>query len=211
MNAYLFATAYLPPVQQFARLIRADRALVEHCENYQKQTYRNRAIILGANGPMALTIPIVHTGRNHQPVGQVLISRHDNWAHTHFQALASAYESSPFFRFYASDLRALYANPPERLVDFNAALMRKLMEWFFIDTSLEPTREYHASAPAGYEDCRALISPKTPSTADKRFSPVPYYQVFSRQRGFTPNLSAVDLLFNLGPEARIVLLKSFRP
>ena len=53
-----------------------------------------------------------------------------------------------------------------------------------------------------------LISPKQPLEADQAFRPVPYYQVFGTRTGFIPNLSIIDLLFNLGPESRMVLKHS---
>lgn len=49
-------------------------------------------------------------------------------------------------------------------------------------------------------DFREAIRPKHP-LPDADFQPRPYYQVFSRQHGFLPNLSILDLLLNMGPEA----------
>ena len=57
-------------------------------------------------------------------------------------------------------------------------------------------------------DYRDSISPKIPFTFDSTFIPIPYYQVFATRHGFLPNLSIVDLLFNMGPEALLVLQKS---
>lgn len=205
MTDFLFATAYMGPIQQYARLIRATHAWEEHCENYVKQTYRNRAVILGANGPVALTIPIEHSGDNHMPIGQVTMSRHNNWRHIHWQTLVSAYESSPFFQFYADDLHAVYFSDIERLVDFNAALSRLFLQWLFIDITLEPTAEYLPKTDGFIEDCRTLISPKNPLTLDPHFHPVPYSQTFGTQADFSPNLSVADLLFNMGPESRLIL------
>lgn len=48
-------------------------------------------------------------------------------------------------------------------------------------------------------DFREAINPKHPQP-DPDFDPKPYYQVYQQKHGFLPNLSVLDLLFNMGPE-----------
>ena len=60
-------------------------------------------------------------------------------------------------------------------------------------------------------DFRESIHPKKDfRTTDPEFSPQPYYQVFEYKLGFLPNLSIIDLLFNMGPESLLVLKKPNR-
>jgi hypothetical protein len=49
-----------------------------------------------------------------------------------------------------------------------------------------------------------LIQPKS-KLQDPLFAPSIYYQVFADRFGFVPNLSIVDLIFHLGPDARAYL------
>ena len=49
-------------------------------------------------------------------------------------------------------------------------------------------------------DYRNAIRPKHP-LADEAFEARPYYQVYQQKFGFLPNLSILDLLFNMGNEA----------
>jgi hypothetical protein len=70
------------------------------------------------------------------------------------------------------------------------------------------SRDYVAEVPAGAADLRNLVSPKVPVEHDAQFRVQPYYQVFKERTGFLPNLSIVDLLFNMGPESRMVLKQS---
>lgn len=206
-SSSLLSTAYLGPVSYYARLLTADVVRIEAYENFQKQTFRNRCIIATPAGPQALTIPIVHTGTS-TPIRDVELSTHGTWTHLHWQALVSAYRQSPFFDYYEDYLRPFYEHPPRFLWDFNEGLRATICELLDIATPILTTNDYIPIPPHDIEDCRTLISPRTPSDADTRFHPVPYYQVFTQRTGFLPNLSICDLLFNMGPESRIVLRKS---
>ena len=67
--------------------------------------------------------------------------------------------------------------------------------------SIALTNEYvkHDLLAEGTVDYRDSIVPKRP-LPDPVFTPKPYYQVFASKTGFLPNLSVLDLLFNMGPE-----------
>lgn len=204
----LLSSAYLAPVQYYAHLYTDPSAVEDRCEHFLKQTYRNRCYIATPTGPLALTIPVERTSDrplSHTPMADIRISDHGNWRHLHWQALVSAYENTPYFFYYADDFRPLYEQRFERLVDFNTALRDTILSLLSLTPTLRLTTHYEATPPAGTTDLRGLISPKVPLEADKTFRPVPYYQVFSARTGFLPNLSIVDLLFNLGPESRVVL------
>ena len=207
----ILSTAYLGPISYYARLLAAEEVRIEAFENFQKQTFRNRCVIATAAGAQALTIPIVHTGSS-TPIRDVELSTHGSWTHLHWQALVSSYRQSPFFDYYEDYLRPFYEHPPRFLWDFNEGLRAVVCELLDITTPVLPTKEYlPASAYNNIEDCRTLISPRTPLNVDTHFHSAPYYQVFSQRTGFIPNLSICDLLFNMGPESRIVLRKSFTP
>ena len=204
------ATAYLAPVQLYAHLYAADAAIEDRHEHFLKQTYRNRCYIATPTGPQPLTIPVVRDGASHIATRDVRISDHGNWRHLHWTALASAYESSPYFEYYVDDFRPLYEHPFHFLVDFNEALQHTVLDLLSLPRTVSQASAYidAASLPADAVDLRTIVSPKQPLEADAAFRPVPYYQVFADRTGFLPNLSIVDLLFNLGPESRVVLRQS---
>ena len=205
MTTALLSTTYFGPVQWYQKLHRYDRVLIERCESFQKQTYRNRCIIAAANGPEALTVPVEKTKTGDEN-SDWRISSHGNWRHLHWQALQSAYGDSPFFEYYEDDLRPFFTD--ERwttLHDFNDAIIAKMCELIDIQPRIEHTTEYVKSADSiGARDFRTAIQPKHP-LPDADFEPRPYYQVFSQRHGFIPNLSILDLLFNMGPESILFL------
>ena len=56
-----------------------------------------------------------------------------------------------------------------------------------------------------------LLHADTPEPHSLTFRAEPYCQVFASRTGFLPHLSIVDLLFNLGPESRLLLRRSLVP
>ena len=198
MTTALLSSAYCAPVQWYQKLNRYDAVVVEQYDNFLKQTYRNRCIIATANGTQTLTIPVEKGDSDKCLMRDVRISDHGNWRRLHWNALATAYGDSPFFDYYADDLRPFYEQRFEFLFDFNMQLTEKLCELLDIHPHVEPTKEYVKSG--DFADYRDAIRPKQPPT-DSDFKACPYYQVFSQRHGFLPNLSILDLLLNMGPES----------
>ena len=198
MTTALLSSTYFGPVQWYQKLCRYDRVLIEHCDAYQKQTYRNRCLIATTQGVQALTVPVVHSRDAQQDREVIKISDHGNWRHLHWQALQTAYGDSPFFEYYEDDLRPFFTERRELLYDFNEAIRLKMCELLDIHPVVSRTTQYHPS-PAP-NDFRDAIRPKHP-LPDAHFEPRPYYQVYQQKHGFLPNLSILDLLFNMGPES----------
>ena len=202
-TAYI-STAYLGPVQLYTKLYAFHKVCLETQENYLKQTYRNRCVIAAANGPQSLTVPIVKPDTLKCLTRDIRISDHGNWRHLHWNALVSAYRMSPFFEYYEEDFAPFYEKKYEFLFDFNESLRETICSLIGLDAQIIPTTEYE---PEVMNDYREIIRPKHEGK-DIMFSPARYYQVFQEKFGFEPNLSIVDLLFNMGPESILVLKNS---
>jgi len=122
----ILASAFFPPVQWFQKLLRYDGVLVEACDNYQKQTYRNRCVIATPQGPLPLTVPVEGFGGEKCKMKDVRISSHGSWRRQHWNALESAYGETPFFEYYADDIKEFYSNDYEFLFDFNMQITTAL-------------------------------------------------------------------------------------
>ncbi|MDR0799192.1 MAG: WbqC family protein [Dysgonamonadaceae bacterium] len=196
-KSVILSTAYLAPVEYYTALYRSGRATIEqHC-HYTKQTYRNRCVIASANGLQTLSIPIVKPDTLKCPTKDIRIAEYGNWRHLHWQAIVSAYQSTPFFEYYADDFRPFYEKPQNFLFDFNETLRTLICKLLDINPSVNYTDEYGIEIPSGVCDLREVIHPKKPVTQTIR----PYYQVFADRYGFQPQVSIIDLLFNMGPES----------
>ena len=228
----LFTTAYLPPVSYLAAIAeemdglsnRTDGAssleltpsviYIEACENYQKQSYRNRCRFYAADGVQDLNIPVVHKGGTHKlPISEIRIDWSKAWLQQHERAIISAYRTSAYFEYYMDEFFAIYAEKPEKLIDLNTSLLRFMLDKTGISAEIRftsefsrdgiifpapgdnPTKEIHCT------DLREVIHPKRPNSilADLGLEK-PYFQVFSQKHGFQSDLSAIDLLFNEGPD-----------
>ena len=172
-------------------------------ENFPKQTYRNRCVIATTDGMQALTIPVTHDSPK-TLTRDIRISDHGNWRHLHWNAIQSAYNSSPFFEFYADDLYPFFERQWDFLIDFNEAITNKMCELLDIEPKIERTTNYQPADVVDMADFRETIRPKHPMP-DEEFTPRRYYQVFEQKHGFLPNLSILDLLFNEGNESILFL------
>ena len=206
----LLSSAYLPPVQYFAHLQSAEQVWIEQYDHYQKQTYRNRCVIAAPDGPLSLTVPIEKPNTQKAFMRDIRISDHGNWRHLHWNAIESAYNHTPFFEYYKDDFRPFYEKKFDFLVDYNEQLCQLVCQLIDIDTSFQRTESYVAEPSNTIIDLRDAIHPKKEVMDDASFVVIPYYQVFQERLGFLPNLSIIDLLFNMGPEAILVLQKSIK-
>lgn len=210
----LVTTAYLGNLQYFGKLLRG--AQVEAHENFQKQTYRNRAEVMTAAGVRTLTVPIVWEHRAKMPIREVPIDYTLPWQREHWRTLTAAYAAAPYFDHYAERLAPFY-DPrryrPATLWQLNEETTRALLKWCGLPDRLCCTTDYCPPAPldqaAAAGDFREIISHKPRlKRPDPTFTPPEYYQVFADRIPFAPNLSVVDLLFCEGPQAGRIILES---
>ena len=174
MSTALLQSTYFGPVQWYQKLYRYDSILIEQNDTYQKQTFRNRCVIATANGLQALTVPVEAPGER-CAMKEVRISDQD-------------------------DIRPFFEKKYDYLIDFNEAIRQKICELIDIEPKVEYTKEFISSTPSTIADYREVIHAKHPQP-DADFTPKRYWQVFERKHGFQPNLSILDLLFNMGTES----------
>lgn len=169
----------------------------EKHDSYVKQTYRNRCYIAAANGKLALNIPIIHQKKGSSvPYHSIHIDHSQQWQIQHLKSITSAYRSSPYFDYYEDDLRSLYNHIPDSLMEWNLKTFQWIMDQLLIPYNLNFTTSYKDDSVAS-----RLITAKS----EPVISIDPYLQVFQEKHGFLKNLSAIDLIFNLGPSARVYL------
>jgi len=199
MNILLYPT-YFPSIASFVAIAQAQEVTFEVCGNYQKQTYRNRMHIYGANGKMSLTVPIVYSQKNRQLYKDILIFEDENWQDLHWKSIQSAYSGSPFFEFYQDDLAPLFTETYKYLLDFNFKCLEIVYDCLELPFEFHTTKVFSPSV-SDILDLRHLVNNRKEKVQQFK----PYVQVFDDKHGFIPNLSILDLIFNEGPNALLYL------
>jgi len=196
----LLHPVFFPNVAHFVAMIKADGIVFEVCDNYQKQTYRNRTSIYGANGKIDLNVPVVYSQKNRQLYKDVQIFNTENWQSQHLKSLESAYRTSPFFEFYIDDLMPLFTSEAKTIMDYNFKCLELIFECLQLPFKYETTVSFELE-PKGVIDARSLVNCRKEIPQ----SMIPYAQVFDDKHGFLSNLSILDLLFNEGPNTELYL------
>ena len=198
---YLLPSTYLGSISYYQLLVQNPSSIIERHEYYVKQTCRSRCYIYGANGVLKLVIPIKSTG-NQTAMKDVIIANDTNWQVIHWRSICSAYRSSPFFEYYEDDIAPFYNKAYEKLMDFNHDIQEKILELLHLQPDISFTKQYHAQS-SGVTDLRGEFNKL--QQLQEGPSVIKYFQVFESNGGFIPNLSIIDLLFNLGPGSLDVL------
>ena len=189
----LLHPTYFPSIAHFVAMVQADTVIFEVEDNYQKQTYRNRCHIYGANGRLSLNIPVHHTHKNRQLYRDVKISNDSKWQLQHWKSLQSAYRTSPFYEYYEDDLAPLFHDRYEFLMDFNFACLDIVLDCLQFEITYQKTQIFEKESTLAI-DARSLVNARK----EQQFELLPYTQVFSNKHGFISNLSILDLLCNEG-------------
>jgi len=196
------STAYFPNIYFFSKFLLSENIVIEAFEHYQRRTYRNRCEILSANGKINLQVPI--NKRNTNAIKDVLVDYGTNWQKQHFKTLESAYQSSPFFEYIIDDFMFVFEKKEKYVFDLNLKIIETILNFLHLENNISFTKEYKES----YEkDFRNRIHPRNP-IIDNDFKNITYYQTFNNKFPFVSNLSILDLLFNEGNNAQIILKES---
>jgi len=204
----LMPSVFFGPVYYYHKVVHSGIVFIEGYEHYLKQTYRNRCMILGANGPMPLIVPVEDGRRPQQPIRDTRIAYHTPWHRNHWRSIVSAYRNSPFFDYYAPDIEPFFRNHYTFLFDYNLEIFHKTLELLHIRPDIRITSGFETTG-VEFDNFREAITPKLPfQDVDKTYRQVPYTQVFEDKFPFVPDLSILDLLFCKGNEALEVLKES---
>ena len=205
MDGLLIESHFLPCLEYFSILLTHEPVVIEAHEHYVKQSYRNRCHILAAHGTERLTVPLT-AKRGKVSITSVQIDNGYRWQANSWRTLQSAYANSPYFEHYKDDLQRELFSGEKYLVDLNLRLLSMCLTWLTWKKTTTQSQQYQPTT--SLRDLRNVISAKSDFTTRPFFQPLPYQQVFGK--AFVPNLSILDLVFCVGPEAGRIIQGSTR-
>ena len=191
----LLYPTFFPNIASYMMMVQSTNLVFEVQDSYQKQTYRNRCYIYGANGKLGLNIPVHYSQKNRQNTDEIRIDNSSNWQSIHWKAIESAYKTSPFFEFYEDEFTALFNTPKEFLTAFNFECIEVINRCLNLELIVSKSDQFSKST--SDSDYRFLVNARKESIINNPS----YIQVFQEKHGFINNLSILDLLFNEGPNA----------
>ncbi len=208
-KTFLLSTAYFGPIQYFSKIYNGHVIFEKH-ENYSKQTYRNRCVIYGANGPLILNIPVKRKKGSKTQITEIEIDYSTNWTQLHKRGIMSAYSSAPFYEYYIDEILPFFEKKHKYLFDFNLKTIEVICDFIQCKFIPEFTTSFIHS-PETYYDYREKIHPKKRMQhPDLMYEEITYNQVFIEKKGYIPNLSILDMLFNEGPNTNMLLKDSYK-
>jgi hypothetical protein len=219
---------YLPWIGLFSKVKLATHFIVYNTAQYTNHGVVNRNKIRNTTGWCYLTIPI-RRDFAYTKINEVTLPENQKWQHTHWQTIYLNYARTPFFKEHKDFFEDLYHQNFQYLWQLNEKIILYLLECFNIDvevirtSQLQITPDLHKTdAMIAYLKCLGTdVYISGPSGRDylemEKFSQnnisVKFFKfqhpIYRRRySGFMENMSAIDLLFNLGPEAAEVVAKA---
>ncbi|MCH5247246.1 MAG: WbqC family protein [Muribaculaceae bacterium] len=189
-NDVIMSPVLFPPVGTFVELWGERNAYIELPKYWNKRNKdTHRYEISDVNGPIKLTVPVEKPeSYSRTAFDSIKLSSHGEWWHIHRVTLESAYGRTPYFEHYFPRFEKFFRK--ETLENYPYLWMYLLATSQTLCESL------------GLETTIALISEQVAETKQQVEYPIlPYWQIRQDRFGFLPGLSALDLLFNMGPES----------
>jgi len=212
---------YLPWLGLLHKVDVADKFVIFDDVPYSRKMWYNRNKILGSNGPIMLSVPVVFSKNDETFHCDVLIDNSSNWQKKHWKSIQLCYSKAPFFKDYAPEFEAIYASEWQKLADLNEAILRSTMAFYGIETPLEKASSNNfkgAKSDRVLDMCVTLKADaylfgalgQDYADTDNFIAAVvaPLFQAYEhpiyKQLGsgaFEPYMCSLDLLFNHGPKA----------
>lgn len=220
-NVAIVQSNYLPWKGYFDLIAACDEFILYDDMQYTRRDWRNRNQIKTADGAQWLTVPVKVKGKYEQPIRETEIDGHA-WAAQHLRSIQHAYSKTPHYSEIMALLKPILEAPPTHLSPLNRALLETLCAYIGIVTKLTNSWDYTlrgdkserlADLAAQAGATTYISGPAAKNYLDETpfrergiavewfdYSGYPEYpQLWG---AFTHHVSVVDLLFNVGQDAR---------
>ena len=197
---------YFPSVNWFKDSIHLNQFCFYPHAPFRKSGFQNRLLIPASGKIVSLSIPLAGGRDVRSSYKAVEIDYQQQWQRDHFRSIDTAFGSAPFYFQYRDELKKLYEFRHPLLYNWNLHCLGWLMEKIRLTLPIieQDQKENNLTGLSLLED---KYKPSN-YVNDENGPFVKYTQVFEDRIGFHPNLSILDLLFNVGPQKTIFLLRN---
>ena len=216
---------YLPGLGLFHKIGLADVFCIFDIVQYQKKDYNNRNRIKTHTGPIWLSVPVGSKDHLDKLICDVKIV-HDGWNKKHARSIRLNYQKAPYFSRYIDAIEEhLLTKRYEFLTDMNSELLKLFLSLLDINVAIVKASDFDfrgqksdlvldmclklkaqkyifGEQGKNYADAGAFASAGVEIYFQKYVHPM-YKQI---NGAFVPYMSVVDLLFNVGPDSRNVIM-----
>lgn len=216
---------YLPWIGFFSKIKKSDCLILGDTYVLGGQSVFNRNKIRTHQGWCYLTIPL---GRKTEGcrICDILLPSDKSWQKAHWKMIHDNYAKSKYFDLYKEDLQGIYQNSYESICQLNEKIIYFLIKYLNIEVEIiraselkidpdlrksdlmvalleEAGAETYISGPSGrkYLEFEKFRNKKI----EVKFIEFVHPEYQQRFPGFEPNLSAIDILFNMGPQASEII------
>jgi hypothetical protein len=216
---------YLPWIKYFSKIHQTDKFCLVDSIQFRKKYFQHRNIIRAKSGAFWLTVPVKTKGKFDQNICDVEIDNSVPWRRKHWKSIYISYHNAPYFSRYADFFKDVYDKDWKFLADLDEHILKGMLGFFsikkdivrsstfnpqgkktdlLIDIAREMKADGYLSGTGGaleYVDEEKLKK----AGFSHRFQQFthPNYSQFHGE--FIPNLAAIDLLFNHGPESGAII------
>ncbi len=221
---------FLPWSGYFALMLQSEAFVFLDHVQFTKRSWQQRNQIKTSQGPQWITVPVFTKGAREQKISEVEIDQASGWAEKALRTIQQNYAKAPHFKSYSEPFFAILRKKEPSLAQLN----RELIEWFMAAFSIQiplyssshlavdgtkaellasvcecfGAQEYvSAIGSKEYIEESTAFSSKGIAVTYNRYQPTPYHQLHG---DFVPYLSALDLVFNEGPNCRNALAEGLK-
>lgn len=217
---------YLPGVGLFIKIALSDKFMYVSEVQFDKKSWQNRNRIRTKDGWIWLTVPTLTKGKSEQKISEVEINNQLEWGKKHFQSIRLNYCKAPYYNYYIDFFEALYQKEWINLSELNIYITNYILKELRISTKIlyDVDFEFHKNKTdrlvemCEATNCDIYLSNK----GSENYVSIPSFQTLGKDhlyvhylgkeypqvfRGFEPNLSILDMLFNCGPDESRKIIK----
>ena len=231
MKISIMQPTYLPWLGYFDLMDRSDIFVFYDDVQFVGRSWHHKNKIKQKNGELLITVPVFQKGELDQTINQARINNVGNWAKKHLRNIEHGYSKARYYREYIEELRSIYHNNYEKVIDLNLTIIEFLKEKLKINTvtALSSSlgipkgekREERVVNICKYYDADIIFE----GVGGKSFADLtPFaeaglevvfhdykHPVYNQLHGdFIPYLSVLDLLLNEGSERSLEIIRSGR-